>query len=287
MKKFFGLVCLLLLGAVSSFAVPPALACTAPPGGLPTYTVTEHVNESTVVIEGTIASVSDVDYRQVATIEVAQYLKGSGSSVITVDGYGPSGICLSPVQAGDHYLFYITTDSNGTYHALYLSQFDAVVEPSPENIAEAIKASGQPPLVMTPDALVLTEVALASAATAATPTPTPFSPSASSLEQSLTEAWATTLAIQSNYATDPAGQSIIATEAMATIEAAYTQLSLAPTPAPYLPPANPPPYLLTPTPVAPTALEAVGLVGVGVAIGLIVGILGGVIIGLIIGRWRE
>jgi hypothetical protein len=245
------------------------------------------VQRSDVVVEGTVASVAEVDYLKVASIEVAQYLKGSGSSVISVAGYGPGSLCLSEVAAGDHLIFYISTTADGTYRAFYLSQFDAVAQPSPENVAEAIEASGQTPLVITPDALVLTQAAIAQAATAATPTPTPFAAPGLSVEQSLTEAWATSSAAVANYGTDPAGQSIIATEAMATIQAAYTQISLAPTPVPYLPPATPPPYPPVPTSVAPTAMEAVGLVGVGVVVGLIVGVLGGVIIGLIIGRWRE
>jgi len=160
-----------------------------------------------------------------------------------------------------------------------------VAQPSPENIAEAIAASGQPPLIITPDTLVLTEVAAASTVVTDTPTPTPTSFSApSEPEQSLTEAWATNMAVDANFATDPAGQSVIATEAMATIQAAYTQLGLV-TAVPA--PGYPLPYITTPTPVAPTALEGVGLVGVGVVIGLLIGVLGGVIIGLIIGRWRE
>ena len=425
-----------------------ALACTAPPGGLPHFTVAEHVIASDVVIEGTVIAVADRNYLQVATIQVTQYLKGSGPAMVAADGYGPTSICLSPVLAGDHFIFYLTVDSAGAYHALYLSQFDAVASADSQTIADAIAASGQPLLVVTPTPTpALNEVAVAFTEAYATtfaaatqyqsdpvgasaamtevgatlqvlynttpgpgcgplsltlaehthaadvvfegivssavdygaviqvvqylkvgpnpqaaaqinfdkseacytppqpgdhfiyfaigepnlvmyaldsggylPTTSPDSdtiaavtaasgqsplamqsaasigsmltatvanPGPVTIDQVLTQAWATSVAVGTNYATDPAGQSAMATQARATIEAAYTQLAFA-TPFPY-PTYYPPLYYpppITPAP-APTALEAVGLIGVGAVIGLIIGALAGVVIGLIIGRWRE
>jgi ABC-type nitrate/sulfonate/bicarbonate transport system permease component len=127
-------------------------------------------------------------------------------------------------------------------------------------------------------------VAAASITPTLTGTPTPFDESSllpDGIEAVFTEAWAT------HEAAVAAGDLAMATASFATIEAAYTQLSLAatPTPTPFPPPIGQPVPVVTQ--VAPTAMEAVGLVGVGVVIGLIIGVLIGVVIGLIIGRWRE
>jgi hypothetical protein len=277
MKRFFGLLCLTLLVALSLAIAPSVYACTPPPGGLPNYPIADYVNASTLVVEGTVSSFTDVNYVQVATIDVAQYIKGNGPAVITVDGYGPSSVCLSPIYTGDHFIFYIQTDANGVNHAMYLSQFDAVAEASVQNITEAVAASGQEPVVINPDPLVQTAVA-----GRITDTPTPATgrlTNTPSVEQNLTEAWAT------SEAANAAGDSTAATEAIATIEAAYTQISLS-TPTPLPPPGGFPVPVATTT-AAPTAIEAVGLIGVGVVIGLIIGILIGVVVGLIISRWRE
>lgn len=457
MFRTFALAVITFHVLTASLSAPSfALACTPPPGGLPHLTVAEHVYASDVVIEGTVIAVADQNYVQAATIQVVQYFKGSGPATLTAEGYGPSSVCLSPVYAGDHFIFYLTLDSTGAYHALYLSQFDAVAPADSQTIAEAVAASGQPPFVVTPNDSIsaaptpappLNDVAIAFTEAYATTyaaatqyqsdpagasaamteagatlqvlyntTPGPgcgpsahtlaehvaaadvifegivssavdygaviqvvqylkvgpnpqvaaqlvfdksepcyappqpgdhfiyfaigepnlvmyaldsvgYLPTASpdpdtiaaitaasgqapmpmqsaagigsmltatavnsgpvTIDQVLTEAWATSIAVGTNYPADPAGQSAIATQAMATIAAAYTQLVFA-TPLPY-PTSYPPPYYpppIAPTP-APTALEAVGLIGVGAVIGLIIGGLGGIVIGLLIGRWRE
>ncbi len=116
----------------------------------------------------------------------------------------------------------------------------------------------------------------------ATPSPIP------DINRAATDSWATVAAASTAYATDPAGQSVVLTQAQATVFAIYTAYAALPTPTPIpIPsyyPSGVPIYYATP---APTAVEIVGLLGVGIVVGFIIGLLAGILLGLFIGRWRE
>ncbi len=194
MKPTLRLALTALLILFASAAFPRgAAACTPPPGGLPTFSVADHVNASDVVIEGTVISVGGNYFAQVATIQVTQYIKGGGRAVIVVDGYMAGAMCGTEVRPEMHGIFYIRTDEFGRYHAMQLSQFDAFAEASADNLAEAIAAAEQNPRLVPPAeaAPALTQVAmlLALSPTATslalptfepTATPSPIVPAASS-----------------------------------------------------------------------------------------------------------
>jgi len=140
-----------------------ALACTPPPGGLPSYTIADRTNAAQVVVEGVILSVQTdpTTYRDLAVIQVTHYLKGIGPALIAVSNYGSSTLCLSPVSAGQTGIFFINGDEAAGYTANYLSQFDAVAPNDPASVQEALAAGGQaartdftPPVVGTPDVLL-------------------------------------------------------------------------------------------------------------------------------------
>jgi hypothetical protein len=275
----------LLIASLGALALQPqtALACTPPPGGLPTYTVAQHVQASQVVLEGIVAAVVTVNYSDTASVKVLQYIKGSGPAQVDISGFGPDSMCLSEVKAGDHLIFLASVDSaSGKVQAFYLSQFDAVLPADDQTIAAAvqaaIQASDQTPVVIGPPNIGMTQAAAATAIaltlTAAPAGTTPQPPN----DQAVTEAWATTYAAATLYPTDPAASSLQLTQADATLEAAAPRLP-SPTPALIYPPA--------PTPAAgPVSLEAVGLLGIGVVIGLILGGLIGIVLGIQLGRPR-
>ncbi len=136
---------LVLLTAVVSAAVYPAQradACTPPAGGLPKFTVADRTEAAEIVLEGTVASLTDEDIIS-ATVDVQQYFKGQGPATVDISGFGPSSLCLSRVGTGDRLIFYARGDPSNGLSAHYLSQFDAVDRADAQTIAEVIAAVGQ------------------------------------------------------------------------------------------------------------------------------------------------
>jgi len=244
------------------------MACTPPPGGPQHFTTAEHVQAAPVVLEGVVSYTSFVNFYVSATVQVVQYIKGTGPASVEIANFGDSSVCLSSVRDGDHLIFLASGDpSSGQLDAFYLSQFDAVLPADADTLGEAMVAAGQDPVVIAPLDSVLTQAAMSTTpsidetsavatmnAAAGVPTLTPLPPP--DVNQSLTEAWA-------------------------TVEASGAPIVIA---TPVVPPA----VLVSSGPTTgSTSMEAVGLVGVGIVIGLLFGGLVGVVAGLIIGRWRE
>ncbi len=130
------------------FAPTPrsALACTPPPGGLPTISIAERTQAADLVVEGQVIALADADGipGATATIAVRQYLKGSGSDELTVTGYGPASVCRSEVQTDDVRVFYIVNDGAGGLRALYLSQFDAAAPATAFLMSQVSTAAAAP-----------------------------------------------------------------------------------------------------------------------------------------------
>jgi hypothetical protein len=122
-----------------------ALACTPPPGGLPDYSVADRAADAPVILEGTITHLGD-DFPQVATIAVNRYFKGIGPAEVTISGFGPSSVCLSEVNEGDHLVFYAQGSPDTGLQANYLSQFDAVDPADVDTVNELIEAVGREPV---------------------------------------------------------------------------------------------------------------------------------------------
>jgi len=275
--------------AIGAFPAP-AFACTPPPGGNPHFSVVEHVDASAIVVEGVVTAVIGEYFFNTATIQVVQYIKGSGPAFLIVNGYGSGSVCLTEVFTGMHALFYVTIDQSSNLHAMQLSQFDVADSADHQNITAAVAAAGQAPIFIMPEADIDATLTQAAAITrtitpsltpsltpSSTPTPYLEMPAPGERELAVTQAWATLYAAATVYPDDPLGQSKIMTQAAATIQAGYLPASDTPT---ALPVSNPPP----PTASASTA---VGLVGIGMIIGLIVGVIGGLLIGLLIRRQHD
>ncbi len=156
MKIFvFRLMCVVfLLTGLLAFtqwisSTPTAHACTPPPGGLPDYTLEDRVGFAPIVLEGHVIEVNSSLYPVIATIEVKQYFKGGGGpSILTVNNFGYSSMCLSMVYEGDNIILFASGDpSSGQLTAFYASQFDAVTPSTPESVQRVIVAVGQPPVL--------------------------------------------------------------------------------------------------------------------------------------------
>ncbi len=133
--------------AVSLFAVDRGVvdACTPPIGGLPNYTVADHVHRTPIVLEGVVVSVDETPYGQMADVQVRQYFKGSGPTLVRISNLGPTSVCLSPVAIGDHKIFYAQGNPDSGLQAVYLSQFDAIASADPDTIAQVEAATGVMP----------------------------------------------------------------------------------------------------------------------------------------------
>src|SRR5215510_10120316 len=94
------LLCFILASlAASVLSVRPVLACspTATLPGFKGFTVADHTNASDVIVEGTVTAVRTYDPTQSlpfvwgseeATIEVRQYVKGNGPTIVRMRGFG-------------------------------------------------------------------------------------------------------------------------------------------------------------------------------------------------------
>jgi hypothetical protein len=128
----------LLLSALSAAS---ALACTPPPGGLPVFTIAQRVQAADVVLEGTVAQMSAINFQNdTATITVQRYFKSTGPASVTITNFGPGSLCRSFVQVGGHWIFFAKGDPSALMSASYLSQFDAIAAPSADTIAQIIAA---------------------------------------------------------------------------------------------------------------------------------------------------
>jgi len=132
----------LLLGLLPT----AALACTPPPGGVPVYTIAQHVRAADVVLRGTITQVTVKDFQNyTATISVQQYFKGNGPATVTITDFGTGADCRSSVRAGEEGIFFANGDPSALMHASYLSQVGAVSTPDADTIAQIIAAVNSRP----------------------------------------------------------------------------------------------------------------------------------------------
>src|SRR4051794_27482342 len=137
----------LLLGLLPA----AVLACTPPPGGVPVFTIGQHVQAADVVLRGTITQVTVESFQNyTATIAVQQYFKGNGPATVTITDFGTGADCRSSVHVGEDGIFFANGDPSALMHASYLSQVDAVSTPDADTIAQIIAAVNSRPRAYLP-----------------------------------------------------------------------------------------------------------------------------------------
>jgi ABC-type nitrate/sulfonate/bicarbonate transport system substrate-binding protein len=148
MKRFaFLLTALCFVGLLLAFEMPSVHACTQPADGHPVYSIAHRVRQSAVVLEGTVSAVEGQNSYQVATVEVAQYLKGEGAPTVKIGGFGSAALCLSEVSVGQRAVFFAEPAEGGTLRARHFGFADALVPATPETLAAARAAvTGGDPL---------------------------------------------------------------------------------------------------------------------------------------------
>ncbi len=137
----------LALAAAAHLAIgsAPGYACTQPPGGVVVSTVTTRTMQADHVFVGTVLTVAETApgfsiYS--ATIAISNTLKGQpGLIQATIGNYGMTSLCLTPVAAGQAFLFFVRGDAATGYFASNLEIASAVSPVSVANMAEAVAAS--------------------------------------------------------------------------------------------------------------------------------------------------
>jgi hypothetical protein len=126
-----------LLLIFSLWMSSPAAACS-PARDASDFSLDDYVANAEMVFVGTILGGENPnggDVIMTAEVEVETYLKGEGSALVEISGYGYGEDCLSVVRAGARYIFFASQTENGKLQAVYMSVHDAVMNPNAPNIA--------------------------------------------------------------------------------------------------------------------------------------------------------
>jgi hypothetical protein len=154
---------LILFGmlVVSLLSVRPAAACTptVTPPGFAGFSIADHTNASQIIVEGTIRAVTKYESKpedgyyilaeDEASVQVYQYLKGSGSAAIKIKGFGQSTACLLQARVGDQGIFYAIKDSKGN---LWIR---STAGSNPATVAQIRVAAQQSPFVPIPSIVTI------------------------------------------------------------------------------------------------------------------------------------
>ena len=115
----------------------PVAACS-PARDASEFSMDDYIANATVVFVGTIVD-GENPYGDgvimTAEVEVERYLKGEGSALVEISGFGYGADCLSVVHEGGRYIFFASQTEDGRLQAVYMSAHDAVMNPTAPNIA--------------------------------------------------------------------------------------------------------------------------------------------------------
>jgi hypothetical protein len=115
----------------------PAAACS-PAQDASDFSLNDYVANAELVFVGRILDGENPygdDVIMRAEVEVETYLKGEGSALVDISGFGYGADCLSVVHAGARYIFFANPSGDGSLQAVYMSAHDAVMNPNAPNIA--------------------------------------------------------------------------------------------------------------------------------------------------------
>jgi hypothetical protein len=115
----------------------PAAACS-PAQDPSDFSLDDYVANAQIVFVGRILGGENPygdDVIMTAEVEVETYLKGEGSALVELSGYGYGSDCLSVVHVGGRYIFFANQTGDGKLQAAYMSAHDAVMGATAPNIA--------------------------------------------------------------------------------------------------------------------------------------------------------
>ncbi|MEM9952873.1 MAG: hypothetical protein AAF846_14795 [Chloroflexota bacterium] len=128
-------------------AVSPTFACS-PMEGAFDYTLEEQIDDADLIVVGTIVGGEVRNYSgayeviETAEIEVEQYLKGTGQTLINVRGFGDGADCNSIVAFDEQYIVFVDILDDGQYVASYMAVHDATMTPNDANINDIVAITG-------------------------------------------------------------------------------------------------------------------------------------------------
>ncbi len=152
MKPLAVLLCAIAL-SFSIFAHAPqsVWACeptAAPDGIFKTHTTADRAQNAPLVFDGMVKDVAGPS-RNIATVQVHEWLKGTGPAIVTVSGFGYGPDCLSSVEVNQHLIFYAKGNPPNNLSAVYIGIWEAVEPYNPNAVATVSAASGQNPFIPT------------------------------------------------------------------------------------------------------------------------------------------
>jgi len=132
------------LGLALAPPQPRAQACSPGPG-YPYYTLEQRAQAAEMLLEGTVLSVIHQRNMEIATVSVQQYFKNQRDfqplpHIVTISNLGDNALCLSWVEPGEHWIFFVRGNPNLGLKAFYLEPYAATAPATPEIIAEIIEA---------------------------------------------------------------------------------------------------------------------------------------------------
>lgn len=140
------LIALLIMGLQLTLTFPVA-ACSFVAER--EVTAADYVTNADLIVIGTAVGASSTNpYDAWYSIEVEEYLKGTGPQTIVSTGYGSGGgDCRSTVAIGERLLFFIkgNPQTDEVLYASYSMVYDAVFRPEERSINELVALIGYEP----------------------------------------------------------------------------------------------------------------------------------------------
>lgn len=144
---------LLIMGSIlclmMMFVASPVFACTPLESDF-ALTFEDRVHNAPMILVGTVTKHyvttygSGYEFVNEVEVEVGQYLKGDGATIVRISGFGQGPDCLSSAPpVGEQRIFMVSGDPGTGLQAFYLGVHDAVWQASDENIQTAISITGE------------------------------------------------------------------------------------------------------------------------------------------------
>lgn len=154
LRVIFGFA-LAMLALFAGWVSPVSANGCSVAAGTPSPSVTQRTIAAPIVLEGTVSAVAGNDLLAVATVQVQQYIKGSGPSLVYISGYHKLWTlyeCADWVEVGAHAIFYAQRNpASGRLQTFLISPWPSTIPADSVYIREAIAAADQSPVTPLPE----------------------------------------------------------------------------------------------------------------------------------------